>query len=63
MPDSIGSATGRGVKIAIIDDGICSNPSAVYRLAGGARIVNDADNGLIVDDNYVAEGFWSHGTM
>ena len=59
---SFAEATGRGVKIGIVDDGLCTTDTGLNRLAGGVRIAFDAGKGLLFDGDYFAISPVSHGT-
>ncbi|MGO8930643.1 MAG: S8 family serine peptidase [Limisphaerales bacterium] len=62
MPDGFASASGKNVKIAIIDDGIWPGLFSDSNLIGGARIQFDENEGLLIDDNWASTYECSHGT-
>lgn len=54
--------TGKGVKVAVIDDGICPQCDEIGNIAGGIRIEIDAQCHVIYKDQYICEDI-THGTM
>jgi len=60
MSSDLFSYTGKGVKVAIVDDGICPQ---LVNIAGGAQIKLGYDGQIIYEANYLSDDPTSHGTI
>ncbi len=55
--------SGKGVKVAIVDDGIHVSPTTIRHIAGGISITIDDNEKVICDDDYFNDDPSSHGTI
>ncbi len=55
--------TGEGVKVAVVDDGICPQHEEVGNISGGIEIELDCNEQIIYKSNYFNDSLASHGTI